>query len=208
MTADEFVSLVGLTVAHATYAENISSIRAGGLQPPVALVAAAGLDPAVLTLRRSPVRMQIGAHKLRLNDQRQLWKGRHQRFLEGHSLDSWSAQLDERIFFLPHGDRALKTPFVASLGPGAMVMQLDARRFFHAFAPHIWLSPINSGNADRRAVYRGDWIYVPVSAALTDFRLNRQRRGLRKGPDDVMEISIKRGIAADELAKLTGGAGP
>jgi hypothetical protein len=207
VTPDDFAGLVGDTIVHATYAVNLPSITTLGLMPPAMLAARAGVDTATLIRRTTPPRFVIDGRTVRLNDQRQLEKGRNQPFLDGHTLDSWSAQLDARVFFLP-GREADATPFVRSLGPDAQLIRLDSRRFFAAFAPDLWLSPINSGNADRRAALRGDWIYVPVSASVVDFRRNRMRRGLKSTADSVAEISIRHPIPPDLLAQLTAAAEP
>lgn len=202
MTRDEFAALVGGAVVHCTYAGNVAPIGALGLMPPVLLADLAGLDPAALVLRRRAPGMRVRGWPVRLNDQRQLLKGRNQAFLDGHSLASWSAELDRRIFFLPGAPQAETTPFFRSLGPDARAIRLDAAAFFDAFAPDIWLSPINSGNADRRPSRRGDWLYVPVRDSVDAFRLNRVRRGLVASPDRVAEISIRQPVPPALLIRL------
>jgi hypothetical protein len=203
VTEDEFAGLVGDQIAHGTYAENMPSIMTRGLMPPSTLAEEAGVDPASLILRTAPPRFSLGGHPVRLNDQRQLWKGRNQDFLDGHSMESWSMQLDRRIFFLPYGNRARQSAFFATLGPDAKALVLDSRALFRAFAPGIWLSPINSGNADRRPARRGDWLYVSVEGSLADFRQNRWSRGLVAGLDKVAEISIREPIRPELLRQLS-----
>jgi hypothetical protein len=200
VTRDEFARLVGDRIVHLGRAENGPSIRARGLWPTAALARAAGLDPGALVLRSANVEFQLDGHPVRLTHQRPLLKGRDKPFLDGHSLESWARQLDERLFFLP--GRLAEGPFAASLGAGVTCHTLDARGFFDAFAPDIWLAPINSGNADRRPAWRGDWLYVPAQAGVAAFRANRQRRGLVAGPDPVREISIRQGIPPGLLARL------
>jgi hypothetical protein len=202
VTEDDFAGLVGDRIAHSTYAENVPSITESGLMPPADLAEGSRLDPASLILRTASPRFSMGGHAVRLNDQRQLWKGRNQDFLDAHSLESWSIQLDRRLFFLPDGDRTRHSAFFATLGPNAEALVLDSRAFFRAFAPGIWLSPINSGNADRKPARRGDWLYVSVEASVEGFRRNRLNRGLVAGLDRVAEISICEPVLPDVLAKL------
>ena len=62
--------------------------------------------------------------------------------------------------------------------------------------------PINTGDATRRPVKRGDWIYVPATAEADDFRQNRVRRGLATTPDAVQEISLRADVPPDLLADM------
>lgn len=202
MTRDEFARLVGNTIAHHTFAANLPSITAQGLMPAADLALAAELAPATLALRRDHIRFDVHGRTVQLNHQRPLLKGRHRDFLHGHRLETWAHQLDRRLFFLPHAHAAVEPAFAASLGQEVATIRLAARAFFDAFAPDIWLSPINSGNADRRPAQRGDWLYVRVTEGAEGFRTNRMTRGLVKGRDTVREISIRRPIGAGLLDQL------
>jgi len=196
---EALVAQVGPCLHHQTRATNVPGILAHGLLPAEALARRAGRAPTEIALRHAPVTLASGAHQATLTHQRPLLAGRGQAFLEGHSLASWAAQLDQRVFFWPaQRGRA----FAASLDGKTAVLRLDTHLFYHAFAPDIDLSPINSGNATRRAAMRGDWLYVPVSASWRDFAENRRRRGSVAGLDQVVEVSITRAIPPDLLREL------
>ncbi|MEL7041590.1 MAG: hypothetical protein AAGL90_08705 [Pseudomonadota bacterium] len=147
--------------------------------------------------------LREGAHAVMLNHQKPLLAGRRRvaDFLEGHSLRSWAAQLDRRIFFWPRTHRRDFTSSLTDRGAVA-VLQCDARRLFDLAADRLDLAPINTGSAMRRAAYRGDWIYVPATQSLEQFEHNRRIRGLSRGRDRVVEVSLRRDLSADEIARL------
>lgn len=201
MTRDDFARLVGDRVAHCTAASNAASIAALGLLPAADLAQAGGVRAETLELRADPPRFSIAGRGVQLNHQKPLRMGRTHDFLDGHSLQSWSRQLDQRVFFWPHAAR-LGGAFVRSLGAKIVIYHLDALAFFDAFSAGIWLSPINSGSAVRKPARRGDWLYVSAANPPEAFTLNRVRRGLVRRPDRVAELSIRQPVPPDLLARL------
>ena len=203
MDRARFAECVGGALLHITPAANLPGIRAAGLRRAESLIAAAGLAPGAHRLRAGPVRLETAQGPATLTHQRPLRAGRGKDFLDGHTLESWAGVLDARLFFWP---AARGAAFARSL-PDAAVIRLDARAFHDAFAPDIWLSPINSGNATRRPARRGDWLYVPVSAGDAAFRRNRAApgRGGTRSRDSIAEISLRQDIPADLLATLRTG---
>jgi hypothetical protein len=203
MTRDEFIRLVGGKLVHCTLRDNLPGIEARGLLRPVTLASLAGVDPQSLVLRESDVMLNIGKRPAHLNHQKPLRAGRkhESEFLDGHTLESWSEQMNRRIFLWP---RRKGVDFLKSLfDRGApMSLWLDAGKVFDRVAEHLDLAPINTGDATRRPVKRGDWIYVPVSLGVDDFRLNRVRRGLAIAPDTVQEVSIRADVPAELLAEI------
>lgn len=161
----------------------------------------AGVDPAAILLRPTPV--TVGPAQL--NHQRPIVHGlaAARAMLDGHSPESWAAQLDCRVFFWPEqrGGR-----FVAALqrAGAAEVLWLDTQRFAEALGPRIDLSPINSGNFRQGGarVRRGDWLYVPLARGAAAFRANRVQRGLRERADRLAEVSVRGSIPADLLGDL------
>ena len=109
--------------------------------------------------------------------------------------------MNRRIFLWP---RRKGVDFLKSLFDRGtpMSLWLDAGQVFDRMADHLDLAPINTGDATRRPVKRGDWIYVPVSRAVEDFRLNRVRRGLATAPDTVQEVSIRADVPPELLAEM------
>jgi len=138
-----------------------------------------------------------------LNHQKPLLAGRKRaaEFLDGHCLKSWAESLDRRLFFWP-GGRGVD--FSSSLTDRGTVVALEcgAEALFDLYAASLDLAPINTGSAMRSASKRGDWIYVPATASINQFRDNRRKRGLVKGRDSVVEISLRSDIDPDLFDRL------
>jgi hypothetical protein len=205
MTADEFAGLVGETLTHVTLAENMPGVRALGLMRPMMLARLAKRKPGDLLLRDERLQLDLGKHTARLNSQFALRFGiaSAATFLDGHTIESWSEQLDGRIYFWP---QAGGEAFGESHGEHrTSTLVLDSRRFFERLGPAIDLAPVNTGSARRKPARRGDWIYVPATRASEDFRLNRVRMGLKKTPDTVTEVSLRADIPPDILQAIMAG---
>ena len=202
MTEDEFVGLIGERLLHVTLTENLPGINAYGLLRPSSLVRMAGVEHGELTLREDRMQLKLDKHTARLNNQVALRMGSNSAaaFLDGHSMESWSTQLDARIFFWPEREGAA---FAESHGDHpTSTVSIDARRFFQHLAAHADLAPINTGAARRKPARRGDWIYVPATASTEEFRMNRVRRGLKKTADTVSEVSVRADIPAKLLMAM------
>lgn len=196
MNETEFVRLCGSTLYHITPAVNVDSIRAQGLHSAAARATQSGVDPANIALRKERLNLPCGTV---LNHQKPLRLGRRADFLDGHTLQSWAEQLDRRLYLAP----AMKSaPLANSFELDTHSFAIDSAALFDALAPHIHLSPINSGNAARRPARRGNWLYVPASASVDTFRNNRKRRDLVKGRDSVREVSLSCAISPDTLEKV------
>ena len=194
---DAFVALVGPVLTHVTEAGNAPSIHEFGLLPPEDLARRCGTGPDEIILRDVPVTLRRGNFSAQLNHQRPLLAGRKQEaaFLDGHTLASWAAQLDRRVFFWPS---RRQEAFVSSLA-APVTFAFDARRLFRLCGDRLDLSPINSGSALRRAARRGDWLYVPAIRAA-DFPHARRLHGVAAGRDSVAEVSLRGGLPPDALA--------
>lgn len=197
--ADTLVSLAGPTLLHVTARGNAASIREHGLKPAAQLAREAGIDPGTILLRQE--RTRCGAALL--NHQRPLRMGYNQaaRALDGHGLESWAQQLDNRVFFWPaHQISAFHASIKRDVE--TEVLTLDTRAFARALSDRTFLSPINSGAFLRRAAHRGDWLYVPLDDGPVAFRENRRRRSLVRTPDTLREVSVTGAISATDLATL------
>lgn len=201
MTGDEFVGLVGPTLAHVTAAANLPAIRANGLLRPVTLAARAGVDPEGLVLRREARTLTWPGGAATLNHQRPLRAGLKADFLDGVTIREWSAMLDGRLFFWPRDANNKFVDSVSGRGPAKKLL-LDARGMFEEFAAFLDLSPLNSGDATRSPRRRGAWLYTPVTASVSDFREARQRRKLVAGRDDVKEVSLRCDLPPEALSRL------
>ncbi|MEO0390756.1 MAG: hypothetical protein AAF218_07415 [Pseudomonadota bacterium] len=201
----KLIAHVGPRLLHVTAAQNAGAIAAQGLWPAADLARRAGVDPASILLRSE--RLQIGAALL--NHQRPL-----QRYLRaaGTWLDmppeDWAAQLDERIFLWPERESAAFLSSVARTVP-VHLLWLDTAALLDVAAHRMDLSALNSGSfrqipAERRGTYdRGLWIYRPVTEGLDAFRRDRRARGLAKSLDRVREVSLRGGLDAATLARVT-----
>ncbi|WP_298857056.1 hypothetical protein [uncultured Sulfitobacter sp.] len=192
---------MGDTLTHFTPASNAGGINALGLMPPSMLAKKAGLDPSTILLRANPVEFKIKRHTVRLNHQRPLLAGRGKegQFLEGHTLQSWAAQLDTRIF-LWRGQQG--DAFARSLPDDTLRFDIDTATLYDLYRDHIWLSPINSGSAMRKPAMRGDWLYVSVNATQREFWYNRRTPERNFINDRVKEISLTCPIPPDMLKAL------
>jgi hypothetical protein len=192
-----FVALVGAVLTHFTPAANAASIRALGLLPPEALALRAGTRPDDLILCDGPVILRFGNHTAQLNHQIPLRAGRKQEahFLDGHTLASWAAQLDRRVFFWP----ATRAEAFASRLATPEALRFDTRMLFRRCGDRLDLSPINSGSALRRAARRGDWLDVPATRA-SEFPDARRLRGAARARLSVAEVSLRGGLPPDALA--------
>ncbi|WP_299041538.1 hypothetical protein [uncultured Tateyamaria sp.] len=192
---------MGGTLAHVTASSNLASIHVTGLRPAAQLARDARVDDATIAMRDR--RLRIGSATL--NHQKPILHGLNAayRVLDGHTPHSWARQLDTRIFLWPaRKGRAFAASIERELD--ISVLWLDAGRLAQAIGAHIDLSPINSGNFTQGGAHahRGDWLYVPLTAGLDAFRRNRVKRGLKRTPDTVTEVSLRCPIAPDLLRDL------
>ena len=178
------------------FRESVPFIERRGLLPPAELARRAGIDLEEVLLRRHRLELALPDGPAVLNHQGPLLMGRNKDFIDGGDVRGWARQLDERVFLWPGGAR--KT-FVASV-EGAVPITLDAGPLYDRIGERIDLSPINSGQASRRPIRRGPWLYVPATAGAETFRENRRGRGLVRSPDNVTEVSVRGGIDAATLA--------
>jgi hypothetical protein len=200
--ARDFAKAVGGQIAHVTASSNLPCIRALGLRSAAASAHAAGVAPESILLRDT--RQQVG--DATLNHQKPILHGINaaNRIVEGHTAESWAAQLDERIFFWP---RAKGEAFSKSVAKDLAIdtIWFDAEKFADALDDDIDLCALNSGNFVQGGTHaqRGDWIYTPLRDGLDAFRNNRVDRGLVKTRDKVKEVSLRSAIPPDLLQELT-----
>jgi hypothetical protein len=197
VTEEEFVRLVGEEVLHKSPGVNLPCIRRHGLLSAHALASLAGVNTDQLLMRRDRTVLQIGRYRAILNDQKPLRAGRNKSFLADCTIEDWSAQLDQRVFFWPSGsggdfDRRLGTETV-----DIATLRLSARGLYQTYSDQLFVAPINTGNATRRPTPRGADIYANV--AHTSLASYRKRRGKT---DIAREISLVGEIPADRLSQL------
>jgi hypothetical protein len=207
MTArDAFLRAVGPRLLHCTASSNLAGIKRHGLLPPHLLAQKAQRDPASLALRKDRLVLRLAdSTTAKLNHQLPILHGLNaaNRIIDGYDAAGWARQLDQRVFFWPERKGGAFVDSVTRDTDTALIW-LDAARFYEALAPHIWLSPLNSGNFTQGGAHarRGDWLYCRASDGIAAFRHNRRMRGLIAGTDTVKEVSLTCAIPPDVFAQL------
>lgn len=203
MDRQEFSDLVGGELRHVTLRTNLPGIRQNGLLRASTLIEKATDLNSLPCPRSEAFTFKVAGTPATLNHQKPLLAGRAQvtDFLNGHCLETWSQKLDQRLFFWP-SDRG--SDFASSLTDRGQIsiLKCGAGALFDLYAPWLDLAPINTGSATRRPARRGDWIYVPVSASVNQFRENRLVKKLVTGRDSVIEVSLRCDIPPDEFHHL------
>ena len=100
-----------------------------------------------------------------LNDQFPLFEGGLKKCLVDMSIEEWCLSLNRRVFFW--AEEANLNSLVQAQkkkGYGGMLLSVQRKALHDAFGDQIELSPINSGNATRKAAMRGSAIFASVSA--------------------------------------------
>lgn len=194
MSEEAFLALTGPVLWHLTPRFNLPGILRHGILRAAKLCEMAEEDPAVLRLREAPVTLRLERERARISDQRALLAAEGRDFLDGHTLASWGAQLDRRVFLWPGAE-------VEGAVPEGDVVRIavDAARLYRAFAAEIDLAPINTASALIRPSARGDWVYVPATAAER-FPTARMERGLVKTQDRVVEVSLRGDLTLPRLS--------
>lgn len=203
MSEEAFLALTGPVLWHLTPRFNLAGITKYGILRAFKLCELAEEDPAVLRLRADPVTLRIERERARVSDQRSLLAGDGRDFLDGHTLASWGAQLDRRVFLWP----AAELESAAAPDTGMVAIALDAARLYRAFAAEIDLAPINTASALIKPALRGNWIYVPATEA-DRFPTARMARGVVKAPDRLVEVSIRGDLTLPRLSLVLAGPLP
>jgi hypothetical protein len=197
VSEEAFLALTGPVLWHLTPRFNLAGITRYGILRPFKLCELADEEPSVLRLRADPVTLRIERERARVSDQRALIAGEGRAFLDGHTLASWGAQLDRRLFLWPEAELAGEAGQQAAAGTVAIAV--DAARLYRTFASEIDLAPINTASALIRPAPRGDWIYVSATEA-DRFASARIVRGLVKAPDRVVEVSLRGDLTLPRLS--------
>ncbi len=203
MSEEAFLALTGPVLWHLTPRFNLPGIAKHGILRAATLCALAEEEPEVLRLRADPVTLRIERERARVSHQRALLAGEGRDFLDGHTLASWGAQLDRRVFLWPGSE----LEGASGAEPGMVAIALDAARLYRAFAAEIDLAPINTASALIKPAMRGNWIYVPATEAAR-FPTARMARGAVKAPDRLVEVSLRGDLTLPRLSLVLAGPLP
>ncbi len=89
------------------------------------------------------------------------------RCLVGMTPSEWYALLNNRVFFWLDPDRLNRQRSACAVDP-QVVMTIDAHALVAAYAKKIYLTPINTGNARRRAARQSVNTFVPYAEWVAD----------------------------------------
>lgn len=105
------------------------------------------------------------ADGLLIRDQRPVAPSALERCLRGITPQEWYALLNARVFFWPERERLMRMLKANSARP-QVILVLDTERLLATYAGSIELTPINTGNARRKAALRGRQTFVPYQTWL------------------------------------------
>lgn len=115
---------------------------------------------------------------------------------DGLTPPDWCVKLNERVFFFVREadlDRLLNAE--ASRRRDRLVLVLNTLSLATAYADHLEISPINSGNTRRAAARRGHATFTPLLRhSYEQWRRLRMERGEKTSPDTIKEVTVPGGI--------------
>jgi hypothetical protein len=150
---------------HLAEADNLPSILNHGLMSTEQLVRLAGIsEPASTALLRAHrpdnVRLHMG---VMIRDQRPMPPAALAGALEdGLAPADWYALLNGFVFLWPNRERMDRQRRACGSRP-QVVLTLDSTTLLEQFQTEAFVSPINSGNARRKAAQRGRKTFVPYT---------------------------------------------
>ena len=164
-TRDPTRQFIPQHIFHLAEGENLNSILGQGLMSTARLLTLHGLPdeertallrshrPTHLRLRRALIRDQVPMPPAALAPALD----------DGMKPGDWYALVNEHVFFWPDRGRMIRH-LKACGGRTQYLMTFDAASLFHDLGDHAYVSPINSGNARRKPVRRGQWTFVGYQA--------------------------------------------
>jgi len=154
-------------VYHLAEASNWPAIQREGLHCASALLDRAGLAGQERRRWEQEQRPEHAAlpNGAWIRDQRPMPPDALARCLVGMTPAQWYALINGRVFFWVDPERLNRQRAACSSRP-QVVLIVDAPRLAQAYADRVALTPINTGNARRRAATRGAATFVPYGTWL------------------------------------------
>ncbi|QBD77690.1 hypothetical protein EPA93_17510 [Ktedonosporobacter rubrisoli] len=154
-------------VYHMADALNWPSIERHGLLSTTALLDRAGLAGLERTRLEQQYRQEqmILSNGAIIRDQKPMPPATLERCLQGMTPAQWYALLNSKVFFWCNVDR-LNRMRLASRQREQVIMIIDTERLLASHGEDATLTPINTGNALRRAAQRGLQTFVPYKSWL------------------------------------------
>lgn len=155
---------------HLSLAASFEQVQEHGLLSTTALLdkfQVVGERRHILETRRRQAREPLTHESYRtvhLNNQYPLFEGGLKKCLIDMSIEQWCLSLNKRVFFWAR-EQNLQGLIKAQekRGYGGMLLSVQRKAFLEAFEEQLELSPINSGDATRRAAPRGTKTFAGVS---------------------------------------------
>jgi hypothetical protein len=151
-------------------ADNLASILAHGLMSTERLLDLVGIaepERRALLRKHRPENVRLSAGVV-IRDQRPMPPAALAPALaDGLMPADWYALLNGFVFLWPDRER-MERQRRACAGRPQMVLTFDAAALLDRFAADVFVSPINSGNARRKAVRRGRDTFVPYATWLRE----------------------------------------
>lgn len=151
-------------VYHLAEAENWPSIQQHGLLSTRALLDRIGIrgsNRAAVELEHRPNRTMLPTG-LVIRDQKPMPPAALERCLIGLTSSQWYELLNSKVFFWFDPKRLNRQRRACSRFP-QVVLRIPCDRLLHRYAAQASLTPINTGNARRKAALRGAATFVPYS---------------------------------------------
>ena len=181
-------------IYHLAEASNWPLIQRNGLLSASRLLRASGLtgadrDRLERAHRLAHTELSSGAQ---IRDQRPMPPAALDRCLYGMSSADWYAIINARVFFWFDPDRLNRQRAACEPRP-QVVLAVDTGALIVAHKQRIAVTPINTGNARRKAAHRGAGTFVPLSEWIrTGWESEAQALGipLRKRSQQPVELTV------------------
>lgn len=149
-------------VYHLAEAENWPSIQRHGLLSTRALLDRLGMHGAIRAAMERAHRPNrtILSTGLVIRDQKPMPEAALERCLVGLTASQWYELLNSKVFFWFDPERLNRQRRACRHFP-QVVLSIPSDRLLHRYAEQTALTPINSGNARRKAARRGAATFVP-----------------------------------------------
>lgn len=179
---------------HLAEASNWPLIQRDGLLSASGLLRASGLagaNRARLERAQRLIHTEL-PNGTQLRDQRPMPPAALDRCLHGMSSADWYAMINSRVFFWFDPDRLNRQKAACEPRP-QVVLAVDTAALIVAHKQRIAVTPINTGNARRKAARRGAATFVPLSEWIrTGWEREVQALGipLRKRSHQPVELTV------------------
>jgi hypothetical protein len=185
-------------IYHLAEANNWPSIKKLGLLTAQQLLEKSGLPQNIshqIELQQRQLHTILpGGFEIR--DQSPMPADALERCLVGLKPPDWYRLVNARVFFWTDHDR-LERQRAACRGRPQVILTIDAERLVQAYLPRVAVTPINTGNARRKAALRSEATFVPYLEWLKT-RWDHEAKSLGTKPRPrshrIVEVTVFGGV--------------